>query len=238
MIYRIISKVERICAELQGKGWGANTIKQEVKVLNKLLKNPALAIDIGANVGDYSIALQNAFRNIEIHLFEPSKVNYQKLLNRFNDKKVIINPLAVSNTNGVANLYSNVPGSALASLTKREYLNFENIEEVKTITFEHYWKQELFMKDIDLIKIDVEGHELDVLEGLGKAIFRTKIIQFEFGACNIDTGTYFRNFWQFFKEHNFEIYRITPLGLQHIAFYNAFDDFFHTTNFICVNSNK
>jgi len=40
MIYKISSKIERICAKFQGKGWGASTIKGEVNRLAKFVNNP------------------------------------------------------------------------------------------------------------------------------------------------------------------------------------------------------
>ncbi|MCC8423737.1 FkbM family methyltransferase [Mucilaginibacter sp. UR6-11] len=238
MIYRILSKIERICGRLQGKGWGAYTVSHEVNLLTKVIKAPGLAVDIGGNVGDYTAELLKKFDGIEVHVFEPSQVNNEKLITRFkNQSNVLINKAAVSDKAGVASLYTDVPGSGLASLTKRESLKFESFEEVDVITFESYWKEKLNRKTIDIIKIDVEGHELDVLNGMGGALAKTKVIQFEFGGCNIDTRTYFYDFWQFFKKHNFNIFRITPLGLQPMLFYSAFDDFFNTTNFICVNQN-
>ena len=88
---------------------------------------------------------------------------------------------------------------------------------------------------MDIVKIDIEGHELSALNGFGKAIFSTSVIQFEFGGCNIDTKTYFQNFWYFFKEHNFDLFRITPLGIEGIKSYKESDEYFSTTNYIAVN---
>ena len=142
MIYRISSKVERICAKLQGKGW-ASTIDQEISRLAKFADDPKLAIDIGGNVGDYTAQLRARFENIEVHVFEPSETNYDKLIKRFaNDDKVIINKMAVSDHNGFSELFSNAPGSALASLTKRRLnhhgLEFDVKEKVEIIKFEDY----------------------------------------------------------------------------------------------------
>ena len=85
------------------------------------------------------------------------------------------------------------------------------------------------------MNLDVEGHELDVLEGFGKLILKTKLIQFEFGGCNIDTRTYFQDFWYFFLERNFIIYRITPRGFLRIRSYKEKYEFFQTTNYIALN---
>ena len=84
----------------------------------------------------------------------------------------------------------------------------------------------------------MEGHELDVLNGFGDLIYKTKLIQFEFGGCNIDTRTYFQDFWYFFNEKAFMIYRISPRGLIPIKDYNESDEyFFGSTNFIALNQN-
>jgi hypothetical protein len=101
--------------------------------------------------------------------------------------------------------------------------------------FDEYWETHLNKGLIDIVKIDVEGHELSVLKGFGQAILHTKIIQFEFGGCNIDTRTYFQDFWYFFKERNFSLYIITPLGLSKIEKYIESLEFFSTTNYFAVN---
>jgi hypothetical protein len=85
------------------------------------------------------------------------------------------------------------------------------------------------------VKIDIEGHELGALRGFGAAVEATKVFQFEFGGCNIDTRTYFREFYYFFRERHFAIRRITPLGLQPIEQYRESDESFSCTNFLAVN---
>lgn len=148
-------------------------------------------------------------------------------------------PVAVSDKSGNAVLFSNEPGSGLASLTQRrlDHFNipFDTTEEVKTIRFEDYWADHLKSRDLDLVKLDIEGHELSALNGFGKAIKAIKVLQFEFGGCNIDTRTYFQDFWYYFKEHDFDIYRITRYGAEPIQQYRELDEFFSTTNYIAVS---
>ena len=88
---------------------------------------------------------------------------------------------------------------------------------------------------MDIIKLDIEGHELSAIKGLGAIVQQTSIFQFEFGGCNIDTRTYFKDFFDFFKDNNFEIYRITPFGVELISNYRETDEFFSTTNFLALN---
>lgn len=242
-ILKIAERVERICAYVQGKGYGSATIIQENKLVHRLLDRSAeLAIDIGGNVGEYTAELRRRNPNAEIHVFEPSSTNIAKLRTRFeNDGKVQILPFAVSDSAGGATLYSDQAGSGLGSLTHRklEHFNIDfNVSEVvSTVRFEDYWTSALNRRRLDIVKIDIEGHELAALKGFGSAIDATSVLQFEAGGCNIDTRTFFQDFWYFFKEHNFDIYRITPLGLEYIDHYRESDEFFSTTNYIAANRN-
>jgi len=54
------------------------------------------------------------------------------------------------------------------------------------------------------------------------------------GGANIDTRTFFQDFWYFFAKHNYDLFRITPFGVQKIDEYKERDEFFSTTNFIAI----
>jgi FkbM family methyltransferase len=240
-LLKLARLVERIAAYAQGKGYGTASIEKENELVRKLLgKSPTLAIDIGANIGEYTAEIRRLNPNAEIHAFEPSATNILKLKQRFSgDNNIKILPYAVANITGSATLFSNEAGSGLGSLTQRKLdhfnVDFSVKESVKTIKFEDYWHNSLNDRRIDIVKIDIEGLELSALEGFGNAVASTRVIQFEFGGCNIDTRTYFQDFWYFFKEQKFELFRITPLGAEIIKEYRESDEYFSTTNFIAVN---
>lgn len=63
-----------------------------------------------------------------------------------------------------------------------------------------------------------------------------RVLQFEFGGCNIDTRTYFKDFWQLASMEGFIIYRMAPVGLVCIDRYRESDEFFSTTNFLAVRA--
>ena len=146
----------------------------------------------------------------------------------------------MSNINSRSILYSNESGSGLGSLTKKKLdhfgIDFSVEENIELIRFDEYSVNNIIDKDIDLLKIDVEGHELKVLEGVGEKIKNIKIIQFEFGGCNIDTKTYFQDYWYFFLKNNLQIFRITPFGNYEIKNYKEEYERFQTTNYFCVNN--
>ena len=241
LFFKVFRLFERIAAYAQGKGYGAATIQLEVTTLLHLLgSKPLLAVDIGGNVGNYTAELRKRNLDLEIHIFEPSLTNIEKLRRRFDaDNSVRIVPFGVSDKTGLATLYSNESGSGLGSLSLRRLdhfgIFFNKSEQISTVRFEDYWVESLQKKTIDIAKIDIEGFELSALMGFGKAVKATKVFQFEFGGCNIDTRTFFQDFWYFFSEHGFDLYRITPFGAEKIDRYRESDEFFSTTNYIAVN---
>ncbi|MCX2717837.1 FkbM family methyltransferase [Helicobacter sp. MIT 21-1697] len=158
------------------------------------------------------------------------------------------NPIVFLNNCGLGaneqtmTLYSNAQGSGLASLTQRRLthhnIDFNQSEQVHITTLDKYCVKAQ-IPHIHLLKIDVEGHELDVLNG-ALGMFKDDsidMVTFEFGGCNIDTRTYFQDFWYFFQTYNMNIYRILPnQSLYHIASYNESREQFDTTNYVAISA--
>jgi len=238
MLLKILYLIELTVACLQGKGWGRGTVKKEFSSASSFFsKSPSLCIDIGGNKGLYTEEILRRFHQCKVVVFEPSLSNSNLLHSKFSENaNVAIEQKAVSNFNGETTLYSDSDGSGLASLTKRRLehfdIAFEHVEMITVIRFEDYWKSELGSANIDIVKLDIEGHELDALNSFGEALKFINVIQFEFGGCNIDTRTFWQDFWYFFTENNFDLYRITPFGKTKIKKYREIDEFFSTTNFL------
>ena len=240
VLSKIILKFIRILYKIIGIGFGSSSVKLEFNLVKKLIKNGSVFVDCGANVGNYTKEILNYFPESEIHIFEPSKHNINILEDKFKlNKNIKINALGLSNKNEGSILFSDKIGSGLGSLTKRRLdhfgIEFNMEEKIELIRLDQYWSKSINSNFIDLLKIDVEGHEMDVLKGLGDKIKYVRAIQFEFGGCNIDSRSYFQDFWYFFKENNFKIFRISPIGLIEIKKYSELNESFITTNFISLN---
>lgn len=240
LILAVAIRLEWRLMRLQGKGWGTATIGEEVAAVARFLPaNPRLIIDIGGNVGDYARMLRARYGSAKLHVFEPSTVNQAILRGHFTtDHLTTLHCSAVSDIAGEAVLYSDRAGSGLASIVKRDLkhhgIRFSESEKVRTIRFEEFWRQDLKSENIDFVKLDIEGHELSALSGFGEALDAVAVIQFEFGGCNIDTRTSFRDFFDFFTSRRFTLYRITPVGLQAIERYSEADECYLTTNYLAV----
>jgi len=239
MVENLFVLLARCGLWLLGFGSGAHSIRSEVRALRRLgLDSPKVAFDIGANKGEYTKAILNNFCSIqEVHQFEPNNELVSAFLSK-QDQRVIVNASAVGSSVGEANLYK-VPGlSGLSSLTKRDLshhgLAASDSDLTAVNTLDNYCSA-LEIAKIDILKIDVEGHELDVLLGAEKLISADSIkyVQFEFGGCNVDTRTFLRDFWNLLvNENGFEVFRITPFGPIRVHKYHEIYEQFLTTNYI------
>jgi hypothetical protein len=90
---------------------------------------------------------------------------------------------------------------------------------------------------IDFLKMDIEGHELSALGGASRLLERKVIraLSFEFGGCNIDSRTYFQDFWHLLRDSGFQVFRILPRGrLLRIDHYSEHLEVFTTTNYLAA----
>jgi len=227
---------------LLGKGSLGTQNKKEIVFVSKFInEKPKIIIDVGAHEGKYSEELLKNFEIEKLYLFEPSKYSFNKLVSKFqNNKNVTLVNKGLSDADGWVSLYAPEQGSVFSSIYKRNLdhynVQFSKKEKAQMISFDSFYKSKLNNEVIDLLKLDVEGNELLALKGLSKSIEYIKIIQFEFGGSNIDSRTYFQDFYYFFKENNFDIYRMRPYGLTKLNHYFENDEVFRYSNFIALNN--
>ena len=209
------------------------------KLLANLCGEIKTAFDVGANSGEYSKMLRRHFPDAKIHCFEPAKKTFEVLKKNIGEKKdIIINNIAISDEAGLLDLYYDKEISGLASLYKRqlEYLNidFTKSEKVLVETLDAYCERN-HIDNIDFLKMDIEGNEFSALRG-GKKLLTEKCIgaiQIEFGGCNIDSRTFFRDFWNLLHK-DFFVYRILKNGFWEITNYTERLECFCCTNYIFV----
>ncbi len=215
-------------------------------VIEKLgREKPLIIFDVGANVGNYAFSISKKLKeNDSIYCFEPSKNTFECLENNVKGKDIknisLFNFGFGEKCERVA-FFSNRQGSGIASVYKRRLDHF-NIqmdfsEEIDLSTIDNFVK-ERGIPHINLLKLDVEGHELMVLAGARDFINSRSIdfIQFEFGGCNIDSKTYFQDFFYLLND-KYEIYRILRRGFFPVKQYQETLEQFRLTNFLAVSRN-
>ena len=162
-----------------------NKDENEIELLERFIKPGTDSIDVGVYRGVYSFEMSKYSKNV--HSFEPNPIIFE-YINK-NLKKIINNIFlynyALSNKNEVIDL--KVP-------IRNDKYNRENFEEFYELgratihqenTFKRYEKFQITSKKIDefnfknnisFIKIDVEGHELEVIKGGEEIISKNKPI--------------------------------------------------------------
>lgn len=250
-VQSFLDKNMAISQYLMGIGSGSYPdTSGEAAIMNKLrqhyirISRPLCIFDIGANQGQFLSLVEQLLQGIpfQAHSFEPSLHTFSILCENARDytNAVLINR-GIGKETGEFELFYDTPGSSLASLSRRhlEHYNydFSCSEKVTLDTVDNYCSNN-GIDSIDLLKIDIEGHELDALTGATE-MFEKRAIHmatFEFGGCNIDTRTYFKDFWYFFEEMGMkQVFRVTPSGyLFPINRYRERHEQFTTTNFLVM----
>lgn len=141
------------------------------QIFRHYIKENSVVFDVGANSGYYGIIAGSSINNGSIHFFEPNP-NLIPLIKKslwVNGLMGLskINQQAVSNEDGknvILNIVEDLWGSSsLHSIVST--VNIEDKVEVETITLDSYAERNKLNK-IDVIKIDVEGHEEHVFQGM------------------------------------------------------------------------
>ncbi len=162
--------------------------------INKFLLNYKIetVIDVGSHKGEFLENLVKFVNFKKAYTFEPQKKIFKILVEKFKDKeKFIHNNLAVSDIVGSKSIKISklTSTSTLSNENKNSnYLKFKKLivndknennqsYNVDTITLDSFFKEKKLNNC--LLKIDVEGHELNVLNGSKNAIKKIKYIILE-----------------------------------------------------------
>lgn len=171
-IYIDITESSMMLARVRGK----YEIEKH-KAIRTFLKPGGIFIDVGANKGDFSlVAAKLLDKTGKVIAFEPESKNCKwitKSININGYKNISLYKIALSDHNGEAKLYIGKKSGWHTLISSQKNRNSDTID-VKVRTLDSYLKEISFCEPIDMIKIDVEGAELQVLRGAYQTLFRNK----------------------------------------------------------------
>jgi FkbM family methyltransferase len=167
-------RMVHVGARVENEIFWRNTFVGE-RAVTDLIAQQAYAIDafldVGANSGFYSLMVAALNRQAAVFAFEPSLANLRVLEHNvaINDMEITLVPEAVTSSDGSVTFYDWDEISYSASLEKDFHPGGKPrmVQGVKLDTFAE--KNGLFGRKL-LLKIDVEGHEIGVLEGARELI--------------------------------------------------------------------
>lgn len=119
-------------------------------------------IDIGANIGNHSLFL-SGIAGLSGYAFEPFLDNYNRLVRNIEinnlSKKVMSVNAAVGSKKGFSNLVSDVGGNT----GQAKFVSADSGVEMISL-------DDMDFERVDILKIDVEGYEIEVIKGAVKTI--------------------------------------------------------------------
>jgi FkbM family methyltransferase len=158
--------------------------KKELDICRNYIKETSIVVDIGANIGIHSIYFSQIAKKGFVLAFEPALEPFALLLSNIkNIDNIIPVNLAASHDNLITDLYITFD-NAYSSLKDTKRKTVKEIRRVICCKLDDFLLG-LNLDHIDFVKIDAEGFEHNILEGMKKIIARYRPVIF----CEIYQGT-------------------------------------------------
>jgi len=202
--FKINSQGSRIENDLYWRGYGQGWEGMSLQLWRDLVPHSTVICDVGASDGVYALAAKALNPSAVVAAFEPQDPAFKLLEENveLNGFKIIADPRAVSDATGTATMYDVVSQHGMSSLETRT--DMETVEvPVRTVRLDDF-ANENALTTIDLIKLDIEGHEPAAIRGLGKhlAMSRPPIL------VEILSDSSGSEIWKLLQPLGYEAYRI------------------------------
>ena len=199
--------------------------------------------DVGAHTGEWSLIVREYFPSATIHAFEISKATFGRLKKNAHQKNIILNNYGLAHKNDTVQYrdYEKYPGSNTVLDAPLSHPLFGKADVKKTkIKTGHQYCRDHHIDHIDFIKIDVEGAEYLVLQGLIPLLKEQKItvIQFEYGYTSGDLHFLMKDFYDFFASYGYSVGPLKFTGVLFGEFNEYLNSFRSGPNFVAVLSHR
>lgn len=228
----------------RGEGLNAIEINGEKALIEQAISAfpdaaPFRAWDVGANRGEWTdLVLATAARQkraAKILMFEPTPTAFESLSEKYvSNGAVEIKQVALSSKAGIAEF------EVVGSHAGTNSLNVTGAAAGSTISVALESGAEVHAAagggEVHLIKIDTEGHDLEVLRGL-ETLLETRtvaVVQFEYNWRWLVNGSSLRAAMLLAERHGYRLGRVAPDGLEIYDDWNAELDRFFETNYALV----
>jgi FkbM family methyltransferase len=201
-----------------------------------------VVFDIGAHRGEYSNLIMKLAPHASLYAFEPSPRTYKQLETQASQHGYRAINAGCDDQTRMATIYDvengDEKGSLVASVYPEAITAFWHSKPValtvSMIKLDDFIREH-GIASIQLLKIDTEGHELKVVDGLEASIRKDMIdvIQFEFTVMNVFSRSFCRDF--FVRLPHYDFYRMLPYGLVPMGPYSPiFCELFGYQNIVAI----
>jgi FkbM family methyltransferase len=207
-VFTLLICAPRSIAILQGE--------KEVQLTNALRNKhhdfkPRFILDIGANVGAWTNGVHQIYPYAQILMLEatPNKDEVLKKVKESLGGQVEYNIAILSEKKDetVKFYQGGDTGNSMFKENTKFYDNDVGVDRITSTVDDEIQKSSFDIKDLDYIKIDVQGAELTVLKGAEQALSQATFVQFEAGTIEYNQGgACFFEIDEFLRQHGFFFY--------------------------------
>lgn len=183
--------------------------------LQKLGFNPRYILDVGANMGDFTLFIKDVFKSAEVFMIEGNPLHNQRL----KSLNIPFEIALVGETERNATMYTTKTGGSDQSgagvfIEDSSFYDSRNrvgkILPMKTI--DGILKHQGLLGKVDFIKVDVQGAELIALKGAKRALRHAEFVLIEVPILQYNKGSSsFLDTQVFMDAHGFAIMDIIDL---------------------------
>lgn len=202
----------------------------------------SVALDVGANRGEWSELVSQINPNCRVHAFEPSESTFAMLTDRVGSlPNVTTHRVGLGDEDTVTRFADYGPGATGSGFLDRGTLNGVAPREVEvpqarlaTVLAAHG------IDRVDFAKVDTEGYEMPILRAIPDVLgaHRIDCVQFEYGGSWISGGHSLGAAVALFAEHGYEVFRVMPWGLLPLRYVASRDDNFKYANFAALHDRE
>lgn len=239
----LIRKIKLLPNAIMGYDRSNPSRNGEYKFLRTLIKKDMIIVEAGAHDGTDAKFMLNLNPDIKIHCFEPASNSFDQLIKKLSDElvqgKVVCNNLGLSNVEKEAELfiYNELDQRNSLHLNRAHIYDPNSLhkEKIKLTTLDNYISENRIPK-IDFLKLDVEGHETQAIEGASFLIENKLInyIQFEYNNNWEAAGNNLENVFLKLTKYGYKFYRLAIWGKIPIRnFDRKLENFIHS-NYVAI----
>lgn len=214
--------------------------KQEIELVYRLSSGKGLQIDVGANLGWFSLLMAKRFPEAKILAFEPMEDNFSLLnanlvLNGINNVQAY--NLAVTEKNRSVRFHFSPESSVLAS--EKNIINYRNTKEISVngIALDQFLSEKA-LQNVELLKYDIEGGEFNAILGSWNIIQKSKpiIVSELFHEWTKKFDYHPSEVIKSLKELNYEVFLPLQEGLEKVEDYQP--NSFKRQNYFFLHKEK
>ena len=208
--------------------------------LKKLYKDKKFILfDVGAYHGTYTDEFLSGNTNLSAYLFEPTPNSFKTLIEKYKGlKNIVLNNFALSDFRGESQYNVHLSDHTRNGLIGPEKeIGFEETKIICKVFRGDEYCAKVGVKNINLLKIDAEAHDLNVIKGFSSLLEKGDIdvIQFEYTYRHSEVRI---NLGDYFKYLDGKSYSMGPLRKHGVEFYDEFKSEYNSysngPNFVAV----